>query len=326
MLRLTFALAVFLAVPVNVAAQETLTFSSQYGPDKPQSLVWERFGEILERERPGAYSVKIVTNGALGGEKEVARSIRLGAITGALSTVANLTTWVPDGAVLDLPFVFDGRAHVKRVLDGPLGARLGEAYRKEGFEVPAFIVFGARHLVGDRPLTRPDDMEGVTMRVLESDLHVALWRTLGANPTAIPITQAYSALSSGVVDAMDMTKSGFDALKLYEVAPVLSETAHIWAVGVIYFDSTFWQGLDDGERALFARAAREAAAHFDALAAAEQETAMARALDRGARQVTVDRAVWRDAVAGFVERAVAEMDGRGTAEALETIRAERAPE
>lgn len=321
MIRFLLAAVLAFAAPLAGAA-ERLTVTSQYGPDKPQSQAWVRFAEVLEEVRPGAYDVNIVTSGALGGEKEEAEAIRLGAITGALSTVANLTTWVPEGAVLDLPFVFEDRDHIARVLAGPLGERLRKAYRAEGFEAPAFIVFGARHLLGEEPIEAPQDVAGLTMRVLQSDLHVALWRHLGANPTALPITEAYSALASGVVEAMDMTKSGFEALKLYEVAPVLTETAHIWAVGVIYFDAAFWDGLDAEERALFERAAKEAAAHFDALAAAEQEAALERAMEKGARRVAVDRAVWREAVAPFVERFVQDM-GSGAGAALAQIRAAR---
>ncbi|WP_108659461.1 TRAP transporter substrate-binding protein [Acuticoccus kandeliae] len=318
------ALALLLMISAgSAAAQEKLTLTSQYGPDKPQTLLWKRFAEILEAERPGAYDITITVSGALGGEKEEAEAIRLGAITGAESTIANLTTWVPEGAVLDLPFLFSGPEEIERVLSGPAGEALREAYRAEGFEVPAFIIFGARHLLSDRPLPTPDDLKGLTVRSLQSDLHVALWRHLGANPTALPITEAYTALSNGVVDAMDMTKSGYEALKLYEVAPVLTETAHIWAVGVVYFDVNFWQSLDDEERALFDRAAKEGAAHFNELAAAEQDTALARAIEKGARAVEVDPNLWREAVAPFVDDYVAEMNDPEALAILEAIRASR---
>jgi len=316
-------IALVLAIALPAAAQQRITLTSQYGPDKPQTLLWERFVEIVRSERPDAYAFNIVTSGALGGEKEEAEAIRLGSITGAQSTIANLTTWVPEGAVLDLPFVFTGREHIHRVLDGPLGEGLRRAYRAEGFEAPAFIIYGARHLLGKEPLPEPADVKGLTMRVLQSDLHVALWRFLGANPTALPITEAYTALSNGVVDAMDMTKSGFEALKLYEVAPVLTETAHIWAIGVVYFDRTFWQGLPREDRTLFQQAAEEAAAHFNELAEAEQDAAMDRVTGEGARLVDPDRAAWREAVKPFVDRFTADMAVSGAREALAQIRAAR---
>lgn len=322
MVRLIVAALVAVCLAAPAGAQDALTVTSQYGPEKPQSKFWERFAALVEKARPGVYNFDIVTNGALGGEKEEAEGVRLGSITGALSTVANLTTWVPEAAVLDLPFVFTGPDHIKAVMKGPLGTRLRKAYREQGFETPAFIIFGARHLLSDRPLTTPEDVKGLSMRVLESDLHIALWRALGAVPTALPITETYTALGTGVVEAMDMTKSGYEALKLFEVAPVLSETAHIWAIGVVYFDRNFWESLSEEDQKVFERAAQEAAAYFNQLATEEQDAAMARAEGQRATMVEVDQGPWREAVAPFVEEYAATLSG-DAAKALEEIDAAR---
>ncbi len=312
-------LALCLVAAGPVMAADTITLTSQYGPGKPQTLFWEHFVERLEAERPGRFEPRIVVGGALGGEKEEAEGVRLGSITGALSTVANLTTWVPLGAVLDLPFEFEDADHVVRTMDGPLGAVLKEEYRAQGFEVPAFIIFGARHLLGSKPFLVPADVEGVTMRVLESDLHVSLWRSLGATPTALPITEAYGALSNGVVGAMDMTKSGYEALKLYEVAPILSETAHIWAIGVVYFDANWWDRLSDEDRAAVEEASLEAADYFNEIAAAEQDAAMMRTIEKGAKLVAVDQAPWRKALGDFAAEYAAGLDDPQAIEALAAI-------
>ncbi len=321
MIRL-LALAALLAVQPALAA-ERITVTSQYGPGKPQTLYWEHFAQELEAARPGAFEVTIVTGGAMGGEKEEAEAIRLGSITGSLSTIANLTTWVPLGAVLDLPFLFEDMGHIERTLAGPLGDTLKAAYREEGFVVPAFIVFGARHILSKKPITVPSDIKGLTMRSLQSDLHIALWRSLGANPTALPITEAYGALANGVVSAMDMTKSGFEALKLYEVAPILSETAHIWAIGVVYFNADFWDGLDEADRHAFEAAARSSAAYFNEIAAAEQAEALARTIEKGAKLQEVDQGPWREALGSFARDYAQGMDDPRATEALGDIEAAR---
>lgn len=321
MIRILTLCAVLLASPAFSA--ERITVTSQYGPGKPQTLFWENFARQLEDARPGAWEVTIVTGGALGGEKEEAEAVRLGSITGTLSTVANLTTWVPLGAVLDLPFVFEDEAHIMRTLDGPLGDALKAAYREEGFVVPAFIIFGARHMLSDEPVVVPADIEGLTMRSLQSDLHISLWRSLGADPTALPITEAYGALANGVVDAMDMTKSGFEALKLHEVAPVLSETAHIWAIGVVYFNAAFWDGLDETDRAAFSDAAVASATYFNEIAAAEQAEALARTVDMGARAVAVDQAPWREALGSFARDYARGLEDPRAIEAIGQIEAAR---
>ncbi|MEM8552993.1 MAG: TRAP transporter substrate-binding protein [Pseudomonadota bacterium] len=322
--RHLLTLAVFLLAGGGVAAAQTsITLTSQYGPGKPQTLLWERFVAELDAALPGAYAPTVVVGGALGGEKEEAEAVRLGAITGAQSTAANLSTWVPLGAVLDMPFVFDGPEHINRVLAGSLGERLRGLYRDAGFHVPAFIIFGARHIIGPEPYSAPGQLEDVRVRSLQSDLHISLWRALDAQPTALAITEAYSALAGGVVKAMDMTMSGYEALRLYEVAPVLSETAHIWAVGAVYFDAAFYDALPADHQAAFDAAAVEAARHFNQIAAAEQEAAMARSEEKGARRVAVDGEPWRAALAEFADAYAAQINDPFARQALEEIEAAR---
>ncbi len=298
-LRAVAALSVGLAVLAGggaAAAPVVLTVSSQYGPDKPQSMVWRFIERRLEEEMPGAFDVRLVTSGALGGEKEEAEGVRLGSIQGAMSTLANLTTWVPEGALFDMPFLFRDRAHIAAVTAGPVGDDLREAYAQEGFHVLGFVVFGARHLIGHQPFATPDTVAGKTMRVLQSELHIDLWDSLGADPTALPITEAYNALATGLVDMMDMTKSGFHALRLYEVAPRLTETGHIWAVGVIYVGTDLWARLTEEERTVLAAVGGEAADEFDAAAAAEQARALEEAVEGGAAVHEADLSAWRAAM------------------------------
>jgi len=283
------------------AAQETFTVSVIYGPDKPQSKVWYRFAELVEKKMPGAYDFNVVTDGALGGEKETTEGIRLGSIHGALSTVANLTTWVPDGAVFDMPFMFRDQAHIDKVMAGEIGEEFKQLYADAGFKVFGFITYGARHVIAKEAIRTPADVDGKKMRVLQSPLHIELWRSLGANPTPVPITEAYNALETGVVDYMDMTMSGYHALKLNEVVPFFSRTAHIYALGVMYMSQSTWDAMSAEHQAAFQAAADEAIPYFNELAAAEQEASLAAAVENGATVVEVDKAVWQEAMAPFWE-------------------------
>lgn len=295
----SLALAMTLGAGAAHAEAVTLTVTSLYAQDKPQTQVWVKFGEILDEKLPGEFEVNIVTDGALGGEKEEAQGILLGSISGSLSTIANLTTWVPEGALFDMPFMFRDQAHIDAVMNGPIGQEMKALYRAEGFTVLDFITYGSRNVISKDPIASVNDVKGKTMRVLPSELHVDLWASLGANPTAVPITEAYGALETGVVDYMDMTKSGFDALKLFEVAPNLTETNHIWALGVMYFSNTVFDSLTDAQKAVFQDAAAEASDYFDQLAAAEQDASMEKTLANGAAIVETDIAEWQTAMEPF---------------------------
>lgn len=295
------ALALVVIGANDADAQRRMTVTSLYPQDKPQTQVWVRFQELLEERLPGAFNMRIVTDGAMGGEQDEAEGILLGSINCSLSTIANLTTWVPEGSVFDMPFIFRDQDHINAVMSGPIGQDMIGLYREQGFTVFDFITYGARQLLSKSPIDTPEMLRGLTMRVLPAQLHVDLWASLGANPTAVPITEAYSALETGVVDMMDMTKSGYHALRLYEVAPYITETNHIYALGVIYCGNNFIDTLSEEELEVFREIAPLAAAHFNELAELEQEQSLRIAVESGATVVEVDAVIWQEVMAPFWE-------------------------
>jgi tripartite ATP-independent transporter DctP family solute receptor len=275
------------------AAARPVTVASLFGEDKPETQVWRKIAETLERTAPGRFDLRIVGNAALGGEKEVAEGLRLGSVQASLSTISALSGWVPEGQILDLPFLFRDRDHLRRVLAGPLGGELKGKYEAQGFVVLGFINYGARHLLAKEPLTTPASIKGKRIRVIQSPLHTELWSGLGAYPTPIPIPETYNALKTGVVDAMDLTKSAYVGFKLHEVVPYLVETGHIWASGVIYVSAAFWKSLSQQDRDALAAAASEGAGYFDSLIVSDEEASMAKAKAEGGKVVQPeDRPGW----------------------------------
>jgi tripartite ATP-independent transporter DctP family solute receptor len=290
------AAAALLTAPHVARAQaRRVTVASLLGPDKPETRVWDVVAAELERRLPGRFDLRVVPNAALGGEREVAEGARLGSVQASLSTVSALSSWVPSSQILDLPFVFSDRAHVRRALEGAEGERLKALFAEEGFVVLGFITYGARQLLAKGPVTTPAGIRGKRIRVIQSPLHTELWRAYGAEPTPIPIPETYNALRSGVVDAMDLTIAATAGFKLYEVVPYMTLTAHIWATGVLYVSATFWDGLSEEERAAFAAAGAVAAPSFDDLIVADEERSAAEIIAGGGTILEPeDLAAWRE--------------------------------
>lgn len=277
------------------AAGRPVTVASLLGEDKPETKVWRRMAETLAKTAPGRFDLRIVPNAALGGEKEVAEGLRLGSVQAALSTISALSGWLPQGQILDLPFLFRDREHLRRVLAGPLGAELRAGYEAQGFVILGFINYGARHLLAKEPLTTPAMVKGKRIRVIQSPLHTALWSSFGAYPTPLPIPETYNALQTGVVDCMDLTKSAYAGFRLYEVVPCLIETGHIWASGVMMVAAPFWRSLSAADREALTAAATEGVAWFDAAMIADEEASMAQAARAGGKAFPMqDRAAWQD--------------------------------
>lgn len=253
------------AIAGRAASKTPLVVASLLGDDKPETLVWNHIRDLVEAEMPGAFAFNIVTNAALGGEKQVVEGMRLGSIQASLSTLSNLTAWVPECILFDLPFLFRDDAHLEAALRSATAVRLKEQLEQQGLIAPAFIDYGSRHLLAPTPLLEPDAMEGKRIRVIQSRLHAELWQRFGALPIALPITETYNALSTGHVDAMDLTISAYAGFRLNEVAPHVTLTGHIRAVGAVIFARSFWDGLDPQKRDALRRAAQAGAAHFNML-------------------------------------------------------------
>jgi len=298
------------------AASKPMTISVIYGPEKPQAKVWLRFKQLVDQRLPGQFNIKVVTNGALGGEKETTEGIRLGSIHGALSTLANLTSWVPEGAVFDMPFLFRNADHIKAVMNGPIGTDFKKKYEAKGFKVLGYIIYGARHVISKSPILVPADVKGKKMRVLQSQLHINLWKSLGANPTPVPITEAYNALKTGVVDYMDMTKSGYQALKLHEVVPPFKESDHILAFGPMYVSKRFWDDLTKQQQEVFQQTADQVTPFFNEMAAYEQGLALDAAVKKGAKVHRPDKAAWQKAMAGFWKSYASKVGGMAKIKAV----------
>jgi len=282
--------------------------------------MWSRFGELVKERTNGSVELQIFTGGQLGGEREVAEGMRLGSIQGADSTLAGLSSWVPQGQIFDMPFVFRDLAHVEAVTNGPIGQGYKPLYRDQGFELLSYITYGARSLVSRQAIQTPADARGKKMRVLQSPLHIAIWKTMGANPTAIPITETYGALSTGVVDFMDMTKDGFEALKLFEVAPYFIETGHIWSLGGIVFSKSFWDKLNPDQRKVLQTTADEMAPYFNRIQQEEIGKALERTVAKGAKIIKVNQDPWRDAMQPVWEAEASKFGGIDKIKAIANTR------
>ncbi len=275
------------------AGSRPLTVASLLGDDKPETKIWLKVRDLVEAKLPGRFDFRVVGNAALGGEKEVAEGIRLDSIQASLSTLSALSAWVPETQLFDLPFVFRDRDHVRRATASPIGNEFKAKLTDQGFVTLGFINYGARHLLAKEAVTTPQGVAGKRIRVIQSPLHVELWKAYGALPTPIPITETYNALKTGVVDMMDLTKSAYAGFRLYEVVPYLIETAHIWATGAVYLSASFWNGLNDEEKAVFSAAIAEASIYFDTLMEADETTSMEAAKAAGGQTITPEnRDTW----------------------------------
>ena len=156
---------------------------------------------------------------------------------------AALNSVVPESIVTGLPFVFRSTEHMRKVLDGPVGDDILASMESQGLIGLAFYDSGARSFYSKKPIRGIADLKGMKIRVIQSDLFVAMVEALGANPTPMPYGEVYTALKTGIVDA--------EAAKFY----TLDE--HSLAPEVLVFSKVVWDKLPKEDQAAIRKAAKD---------------------------------------------------------------------
>jgi TRAP-type transport system periplasmic protein len=258
------------------------------------TVAFEEFAKLVNQRTNGEVEVQVFPGSQLGSEREMFEGMRLGSVQFAPPSIAVTADWVPQSALFDLPFVFRDADHAQRVYDGEVGKYLADFYPSQGVQVLAYWINGIRNPIGKKALLKPDDVKGLKMRVLQSDLHVDLWRALGANPTPMPGSETIPALQQGTIDFADTSASAYWDSKFFEVAPHFMKLKHIYSVAVLGISKKTWDTLPSDHKEVISAAMKEVAPKQNKLQFAGDDTGLANAKAKGATINEVDQAPWRE--------------------------------
>ena len=256
-----------ISAPAGMAAEKPvkMTFASAYAPDDPQSQTLVKFGQLAEQYSNGRLKIDVAVGGVLGGERDVAEGIQLGTVNGAILG-GILQNFDPAMSILEFPFLFRNDAHVRAVMEGPIGGKIRKRLiEKTGMRILYHVMRTPRELTTKKPVTRLEDIKGMKIRVPEMEAHLATWRALGANPTPLAFTEVYTALQLGTVDGQENPLAVIYANKFQEVVKNLALTDHLVGFMLIVVNNKQFEGLDPASQRALERAAKEASIFNDQL-------------------------------------------------------------
>jgi tripartite ATP-independent transporter DctP family solute receptor len=222
-----------------------------------------KFKELVEERTNGEIEIKIFPNKQLGDkESDLITMVQTGTIGLATITCGPITSFDSFFGILDMPFLFRNKDHAYKVLDGPIGQKFLDSLSSIGIKGLAFGERGFRNVSNNiRPITKPEDLEGIKIRVMQSPVYVETFKALGANPVPMGWGEVYTSLQQGIIDAQENPPWVIWAFKIYEVQKYYSLTGHSYAGNVIMMNQQLFDGLDQDTQKLLIDAAREASAY-----------------------------------------------------------------
>jgi tripartite ATP-independent transporter DctP family solute receptor len=280
-------------------AQTTMKMNISIGQNSHYGVAVDAFARELEKRTGGRYKVQNHYSGALGAERESIEAVQLGTLDLTMTSTGPVPNFVPEVAILDIPFLMRDYAHARAVLDGPIGQEMLAKFEAKGIKALAWGENGFRHMTNSkRPVNVPDDLKGLKMRTMENPIHIAAYKNFGIIPTPMAFTEVFTALQQGTVDGQENPLSVISAAKFEQVQKHMTLTGHVYSPAVILMNKASFDKLSAADRQAFVEAAREAVKANRGRVDEDERKAVADLRSKGMQVVeTVDKTKFQTAVA-----------------------------
>ncbi len=237
---------------------------------------------------------------AAGGEHALLDGVHKGDLD--LTTIASVSAneHYPEMEVFDVPFMFRDYAHARTVLDGPIGQDLLAKTRFGGPLLLAWSENGFRHLTNNtRPVRTPEDVKGLKLRTPKSPVIIEAFRTLGADVTPTPWSQAiFDMLAQGTLNAQENTINTIWSTEVFRFQKYLSLTGHIYSPATIFMSRAAYDRRSNADKEAFVESARLAGQLKRKSATDSEDKAIAQLLSVGMEiNMDIDKAAFRAALA-----------------------------
>lgn len=237
----------------------TITFSHNQPIESPEHVGAEKFKEVVEEQSEGNITVEVYPASQLGSLREQVESTQIGEIDITMQPSAVVSPFVDDVKLIDLPYLWPKEAEEKyRVLDSEVGEEILDTLNSGGFEGLGFWPGGYKlFTTQNTPITSPEDLEGLTMRVMESPLLIAQYEHWGANAIPVPYAEVYNSLQQGVVDGQENPLQTIFLNNYHEVQNNIIESYHGTMTYLLMANQGWFEGLSSDVQDLILQAEEE---------------------------------------------------------------------
>ena len=290
-----------------------MRISHQLPPAHHIARLVDDFAANVEALSDGSLDVQVFGANQLFGPRDNFPAVAGGDVEAALSVNFQWAGSVPAMNVTVVPYLFTDLAQIEAFSGSDAAAHLEGLLADVGVRNIAWLYTTRTSIItsNGRPIVSLADFDGLKIRGLNRIADAGLVAA-GAAPTAMPGSEVYQALQTGVIDAGLTDVSAAYSRRYYEVqdygtvAPLFSVYFHI------YVNPDWWDGLTDDQRAAIAQASAQA--ERDAITVTEEEAAAAfdRLQEEGMTlhsQTAEEQAAWSEVIVQPVVDAFLEAAG-----------------
>lgn len=259
----TYATIGILRFPAG-AAEFTYKLGCNTPLTHPQTLRVTEAANKIKQDSGGRLEIKVFPNSVLGGDTQMLQQVRSGALEIQQVVTSVLANVVPAAGLDSLDFVFANFNDAWAATDGPLGDYIRKSVSEAGlYPLQRTWDDGFKQIISNRPISTPEDLKGLKIRVVPAPVSLAFFKGLGASPVAINLGELYTSLQTRLVDGAELGLAAITDGKYYEVTKYLAATNHYWISVTTVANHDLWMRLPQNLRQL-------AEATFDTYAVRER--------------------------------------------------------
>lgn len=291
--------------------QVQFTFASENPADDVAGQAAYLFKEKVEEESDGSIIVDVVPGGAFGTAGELMELVGEGSVEATYATDSYFV-FAQEHNFPNHPWLF---TTVEQTYEGwdLVWDHLVESNVESGnirpFGGPFYL--GNRHVCSNVRFTSPEESEGLNLRA--PPLHPweeLLIQAFNANTEPVALSETYTSIDTGVVDAAELPLSDLVGNSLHEVTDYLIMTGHSAYGTTFEINDDFFQGLDSTHQEILVDMADEIQPEVEQKARDFEEEAVDIFADEGGAEIVeVDRDPFLDGALPVLEHEFTDPDG-----------------
>ena len=203
-----------------------LRYAENQPDDYPTTKAAHFFADLVNERTEGRLRVKVYSDGELGSELSVIEQMTFGGVDFTRVSLSQMAQYLSAFNVLQLPYLYTDSSQMWRVLDGDIGDEFRGKLDELSLVGLSWFDAGVRSFYTRTPISSFDELQGLTIRVQESDLMSRMALCLGAEPVQLVYSQVYAALHNGDIDGAENNWPSYEAVAHYEVAPYFLRDEH----------------------------------------------------------------------------------------------------
>ena len=225
------------------------------GAQNIETLYTEKWMDLVTERTEGKVTFDYTNGGALGSYAELVEGVNYGAYDMTVTDISQLESYVPEVAIVGLPFLMKNYDHLKAVYGGEIWDWLQEKVESESnmmIMTPYFC--GFREILTVDQLKTLADCQNYLIRVPQVDAYIKSFNSIGFAYTTLAWSECYTSMQTGVIDGIETAVMSLYNSGFYDLGKYVLLSHHMQAVNTVLVNKDFWNKLTDQYKSIMLEA------------------------------------------------------------------------